>query len=386
MNNFILKKNINEHYLTYFLPFYNRDANDLANFYDNDENNLNYFKKKFNYDLIKYGIGKNDKVFIKYIISEYISKSNLYEGKIILYNDILKSMFDLYENNINFCMVDYSILIYFIENLNKDISNIKLISPLYNLYIYVFTKKIYNIFTLNDIPYNCNIGILDFPNSFSLYYKKFFKDLGYIENTDYRIKIYKDMNELSYAFENNDVQIIIILDTFPNNSIKSFLSNSPNNDTILLPFDIIKEDLFLKKNSIVKTDYIDLNLLSPSFLPKKFGIYEYTRYRPNLKIAYIQKILLSNTKTDAKYTYSLIKYLQENTKYINDNLSTSGYRVNSISMDDTNIGYTDYHIGVLNFFKDKSYISNIDNENCKYFIGKMKCTEKTLKDNNLLNN
>ena len=48
-----------------------------------------------------------------------ISKSNLYEGKIILYNDILKSMFDLYENNINFCMIDYSILIYF----NKIIPN-----------------------------------------------------------------------------------------------------------------------------------------------------------------------------------------------------------------------------------------------------------------------
>ena len=59
-NKYILKKNIKEHYLTYFLPYYNNEKNVLANFYKNNENNLNYFKKKFNYDIIKYGIIKND--------------------------------------------------------------------------------------------------------------------------------------------------------------------------------------------------------------------------------------------------------------------------------------------------------------------------------------
>lgn len=380
-NKYLFKKNINEHYLTYFLPFYNKKTNALSNFYENNENNLNYFKKKFNYDLIKFGIGKNDEEFIKYTIANYISKSNLYEGKIILYNDILKSLYELSTNKINFCMIDYASLIYFNDDLNENIKNIKLVSTLYNLYIYVFTKKIFNIFSLNDLPYNCSIGILDFPNPISLYYSKFLKDLGYKENVDYTIKKYKTFEELSSGFEKNEFQLIIIIDHFPNNNIKYFLDHFPNNDTILLPFDIIKEELFLKKNSIVNIDYIDLNLLSHSFLPKKFGKYEYTVYRPNFKIAYIQKILLSNTETDEKYTYSLIKFFHENLKFINNNLSSTGYKINNIGIDNINTGYIDYHIGVLNYFNDKGFITNIDNDNCKYFVGKMECNEKNLKNN-----
>ena len=74
INNFILKKNINEHYLTYFLPFYNRNSDDLANFYNNDENNLNYFKKKFNYQDLNIGTNYSEEYFIKSLIKKKFIK------------------------------------------------------------------------------------------------------------------------------------------------------------------------------------------------------------------------------------------------------------------------------------------------------------------------
>ena len=72
LNKYFFKRNIKEHYLTYFLPFYNNDKNRLANFYKNDENNLNYFKKKFNYDIMKFGLIKDDFTFMRAFLAEYL--------------------------------------------------------------------------------------------------------------------------------------------------------------------------------------------------------------------------------------------------------------------------------------------------------------------------
>ena len=44
-NKFLLK-DVEEHYLTYFLPYYDNKGTDLAKFYKNNESNENYFKKK----------------------------------------------------------------------------------------------------------------------------------------------------------------------------------------------------------------------------------------------------------------------------------------------------------------------------------------------------
>ena len=46
--------------------------------------------------------------------------------------------------------------------------------------------------------------------------------------------------------------------------------------------------------------------------------------------------------------------------------------------------YLEYHEGVLDFFKKYGYISNIDNDNCKYLVGKMECNEENLANNNFL--
>jgi hypothetical protein len=171
---------------------------------------------------------------------------------------------------------------------------------------------------------------------------------------------------------------------FPNNDIKNFLDYNVNEDILLLPFEIIKEKLFLKKNPSIFIDYIDLNLLSSSYLPKKFGQYEYNKNRPAFKIIYVHNILLCNTNTDKKYTYSIIKFFYENWKYLNLNVPSKGYKISGIGIENRNVGYLDYHEGVLEYFNDIGLITNIDNDNCKYLIGKMSCNEKNLKDNNLL--
>lgn len=383
LNKYTFKKKIHEHYLTYFLPFYKKEANDLANFYKNNENNLNYFKKSFNYDTIKFGIAENDLFITKYIVSYYISKSNSYQSSIQINKNKLNGLIDLTKKDIHFNLNNYSTIIYYADNLNGNIDNLRLVTSLYNIYIYVFTKKYYQIFTLNNITYGTKIGILNEPDPFKVYYKKFFGDLGYNENDDYQIQLYNTFDELTTAFNNGICQIIVLSDIFPNSNIENFLNHSEGKDIILLPFDTIKEELFLKKNPQLFIDYVDLNLLSSSYLPKKFGSFEYTVNRPSLKMIATKKILLTNKETESKYTYSIIKFFYENLKYINNNIPEKGYEIKKIEIDNTNVGYLDYHEGVLNYFNSIGLITNNSHPNCKYLYGVMECNEKNLKDNNL---
>jgi len=383
--NNILKKITNEHYLTYFLPFYDSSNIDLSNFYKYNENNDNYFKKKFNYTVLKFGTTIIEKFFFENLISYYISYSNLINANIILYKDDIKNLSDLVNNKINFSTTTYSTIKYYKDILKQDINNIRLIKTLYKIYIYIFTKKIYNVFQINDIRPGFIIGIIGGYNSFSLYYNLFFRDLGFIENTDYIIKKYDNINKLFEGFVKSECNMIIINDIFPNNNIINFLDNIKDEDIILLPFNIKNEDLFLKKQEIINIDYIDLNQLSSSYLPRKFGKNEYTKNKPTLKICYLNKILISNISTDPLYTYEYIKFYHENYKSINNNLKEIGYKIKNITISNYKTIYIDYHIGVLNFFRDKGYITNNKNINCKYLVNTIECTDKTLLDNNLVN-
>ena len=136
--NKFLKKEIKENYLTYFLPFYNQESYDLSNFYLNNDNNKNYFKKKFDYDDIKFGCIKDDYYFVKNLLRFYISNSDSINASTIIYKDRSKGISDLVDNNIAFCLANYGALLYYN---NMDITNIRLVTTLYKEYIYFFTKK-----------------------------------------------------------------------------------------------------------------------------------------------------------------------------------------------------------------------------------------------------
>ena len=381
LDKYALKKNVKEHYLTYFLPFYNNeDTNDLSNFYKDNDNNKNYFKKKFDYKNIKFGTRSEDENIIKFLASFYIADSNVQNIKLIKYDNLYTILDNINNNLLNFGTSSFPVLYNYAIEKKNDINNIRLVTSLYKLYLYVFTKKRFNIFTLNDITPNTIIGICK-SDTFYFYYKKFFDNLSYSE-TDYKIKFYDKNEDLFKGFFNGECQMIILFDIFPNNQIKNFLDKSITEDIILLPFNILKEELFLKKNVSLEVDYIDLNYLSDSYLPIKFGNNHYNTYSPNLKICYFYKRLYTNIHTEVKYVYNFMKFYQKNIKYLNQNIPEKGYELKKIHVDDKLI-YVDYHEGSLNFFRDYGYISNIDNINCKYLVGVKECNEKTLKENNL---
>jgi DNA polymerase sigma len=71
-------------------------------------------------------------------------------------------------------------------------------------------------------------------------------------------------------------------------------------------------------------------------------------------------------------------------KELNSNNVQIGYNIDSIGIDNYDIGYLEYHEGVKKYFNEISLITNTDNENCKYLIGNIPCNNQTLRDNNFL--
>ena len=385
INKYILHKDINEHYLTYFLPYYN-NTNALTNFYKNNENNANYFKKKFDFRKINIGISDIDKYFAEALFKFYISNAFVVKVDVIKFNNRMSNINALYQNKLKFCLTDYmSMYHHHYHYVNNDKEKIRFITNLYKLYFYLFTKKQYNIFSYNDIKPDTRIGIVnnDIYSPSIYYYEKFFEDIGYRKDIDYIPIFYNTTEELFIGLVNNDCEIIFLIDTFPNNIINSFIEKYIREDIILLPFDFLNEIEFLNKNRILNIDYIDLNYLSESYFPKKFGKNIYTQNLPTLKILCSYKILLSHISVDSVYTYSFIKFYTENINGINSNIKNIGYKLKENNNDINHFIISDYHLGVRDYYYEKGYFTNINNDNCKYLVGKMECNEKTLKNNNL---
>lgn len=382
LNKYIFKQRIQENYLTFFAPFYDDNINTLTTFYDKKENNLNYFKKKFDYKIIYFLYSDQNRDFVKFLITSYIANSKVQNIHLKLNNNDIDNIEILNNNKNYFSITDYTSIVYYSDNLHKSVNNIKLITNLFKIYLYIFTKEKYRIFSINDIRPGTLIGIVNNSN-ISYYYNKFFNDLGFQENIDYKIKLYNTKNNLFDGFINDECNIILLFDNFPNDDIKKLIDNNIESKIILLPANIIKEEVFLKKNSKLIIDYIDLNLLSASYLPKKINDFIYTINKPDLKIFSCDKFLITNVNTNNDHVYKFMIFFLNNYKFINNNLKDKSFLLEHIKIDNNTI-YIDYHQGSINFFKKFGYISNIDNENCKYFVGKMECNDTNLRNNNFI--
>jgi hypothetical protein len=357
-----------EQYLNYFIPFYNKTIVDIDIDIDNNNHTLHF------------GVRKEDIFFIKIFVNDYLSKSNLINATIILYNNKMQGLDDLINNKIQFLLYEYSNINYYTNVLKKNIDNIKLLTTLYKEYIYIITKKKYNVSTINEIPSSFTIGVI-YNDTMYFYYKTFLEAMNIY---NYKIKHYNDIEELFENFYKDNCNIILFCKVFPNKIISNLMDKYLDNEMILLPFDIPNINIFLQKQPFVHLDYIDLNLFNPSYLPTTFGKYSYTKikpltgfplagkfrkenlgflfsykkYKPTIPILSMEKILLTNTMTDTNSIYNFIKFYYENNKSLNLQLKNS-YKINTNLKEIYSI---DYHQTVLQFYKEKKMISYSNNE------------------------
>lgn len=388
--NILLKKynneiNKKEHYLTYFLPFYDNKISELTKMYNNNDDKKNFFKKKFLYKPLIFIYNDYQKDYITQLSKIIISKSFLYKTINLKLNDVVKSIQEVNSGNINFIVSDLPSLVALRDNNKVELNNIRYVSKLYKQKIYFFTNKTTGIESMKNISRRFVVGIPGKKNEINLFFDTVINDMGYVLNKDYTV-VYAENDNLQDLFKllrNKKVDIIIFTETFPCKMVNNILKNNIEKDIILLPFECNNEDLFFKENFYFEKNMINLNDLAESYLPKKFNGKEYSIYNPSMYMLSYNTYLFSNIFTDKDYIYNVTKTIFENKDFLNNYFKDN--KIESLMFRDYELSIFYAHTGLRQYFFDKSYISLIDSPSCKYFIGKKACTQENIDDNIIYN-
>ena len=374
MNNYL---NIQENYLTYFKPFQSNETSLLNNFYNNQDYDKNYFKHKFDFNEIYMYSSENAYRFFDEYNKRLIEKSMIYKSNLIKLNDYNENINNLLKNNNSISNISLPI---YLNKSEININDINLIANLNNTYLLSITKLKYNIFNIIDISYDTKIGILNEKNTIYFYYKKLFDDLNMKMNKE-NFVIYDTLQELYNGLKNDEVKIILYFSELPNNELNTFIEYDFNNQIIILPFELNNKlgNLFFLKNDFSKITYFDLNKITQSYLPKKFGNNYYFIYKPTIKLLTLKEILVCNKKISD----SLVKDIFDFTFEYQKVFGNSSYQINKIEPSSDLIKYIPYHPVVLKRFRHFGYISNEDSGNCKYFVGVKECTKEVLENNGM---
>ena len=351
------KKEIKEHYLTYFLPYYNPQSNELYSFYKEEDDKKNYFISKFDYS--KYIITGSKNEEIHQLTNELLAYTKLYNMTVQKYTTEENVIYEINANKIQFGVIPYSSYIYYQQYLDRDTSNCRLISKIYKKYFYILTKQHYRLYSVKDINANLKLGIEESTNAYVI--EKIIRDIGGMSKIEF--KKYKTQNDLMNALKEEECQVIFIWDAFPSQDIITFTQY--NFDVILIPFDFRFLDVFKKKNYYLSVEYADLNLIT-SYLPIKFGQYEYNIYRPNMPMLTSFDILITHKEVSSSIVYTMMEFLG---RKFQTNIELY------ISLDLINILL---HEGSKKYLTDYGYISYRDDEICKYFVGVQACTKENV--------
>ncbi len=388
------KKEVREDYLTYFWPGYDASKDPLYQFYDKKEYNYLNVKKEFIYQPIHFGFVEYlQNVTSKYIITLLLAESRIQKIQGIGYTSFKGMLNDISQNKIQFALLPLPIISYFTFYKNTTthgFTQINYVLSMYRRYVYIMTKRKSGIQNLTNMGIDLiskkkiRVGVLkDEIVKGSVVARDVLDFLKYKENADYDFYEYQSHLSLLIAFQQDDVDLIFYNGYNNDALLNQFLTSMIGDEIYILPFKIPNQDVFFQSKFQYYLANYDLNLVSPNYLPKRFNDETWTRYKPNISLLAYDEYLVTNPKVSNEIVYETIKTCYEAIDLLNSYPELTDNPISKVGVErDTNMPIL-YHNGAYQFYKEKGFITNESNLNCRYLVGRMECTEKTLKDNNL---
>jgi TRAP-type uncharacterized transport system substrate-binding protein len=388
------KNKIREDYLTYFWPGYDESKNSLYQFYDQKEYNYLNMKKEFIYQPLRFAFIENlQNMTSKYIITILLSNSRIQRIQGIGYPHFKNVIEDLTQNKIQFALLPFPIISYFTfykDHTTKQFTSINYILSMYRRYVFIMTKRKSGIRNLTNMGVDLvnrkkiRVGVLeDGIVKGSVIANDVLSSLQYKENVDFEYFEYKTNLSLLVAFQMDDVDLIFYNGYNQDNLLNQFITSMISDEIYILPFDIPNRDVFSQSKFQYYLSNYDLNLSSPNYLPKRFDGKTWSRFKPNISLLAYDEYLVTNPKVPDQIVYETIKTCYDSIDLLNSYPELRGNPISKVGIGrDTNMPIL-YHNGSYAFYKERGFITYESNPNCRYLVGRMECTEKTLKDNNL---
>jgi len=354
-----------ENFYTLFLPFYEPNTIAKYNFYKNNESKYNI---KYNVNFLisnnqyKY---TNLQLFIKSLIAYHKSIININLSS--SYNNdrnILSNINNINNINNNLAIIPSPIVIN--ELINNEINNINFITTMNEQYIFIISASNTNIDTIYDL-YNKKIGVGE-KNSL---WEQCANDIFTNMNIKYK-PYYSNLQNMLQSLYNNDIDAIVITDSFPSNLLNFIFYNFYNLHLVSL------ENIY--NFNIYNKTSIDLNKLPALYIPQASYKNKHNKYKK-------ATLFYDNNKLDEKYlfynsqfiTYKFSNYLLANKNFDQDlaYIITKHIFNNSKLLQKSINEFPIYNIpfnkGAKKYYVEKGYISYNSSINCIYTYGKQKC-------------
>ena len=368
---YYLYSNNIENFYTFFKPYYSNEKLYNYDLYENKLYNNNSFKNKYNYKVINVARKEKKNNFLDLIVRIILANSNILHIKNKYYNNYKNLLKDLNNNKTQLTILSY-VLYDQIPNLN----NIRYVCTTDIKYIYMCKKDNNN--NLKNLSYIYNktkIGIHKKETAY-VFINNLMKFMSLVQDVDYKFIVYKNKTKLLNDINNNIISMGVFSDIYPTNVFNKYYNLK------LMELKGFRDNIFFDQyREYYSKSIINLNQLGSNYLPKSYGQNKYTVTKADFYVISYETLLLTNKMVPNDYINQILvsitnnielfnklpQYAKSNTKY---NTSVMNKEVYDILPSDSTLKY-------LNKY---SYISNIDNNNCKYFIGKKECNEKNLLD------
>jgi len=372
---FIYYPQYREHFITWFLPYYNKSTGQLTEFtppYITSNLELNYLEyKTFNnliinvkemntyYNFLFKNILKslrinnlviNNKNTLKQISNNPVN-TGIFSAPFIV-NNISKNIDKL--KNINFVIYTNYRFLFFIVNRASNISRLKEIN-----------NKIINIGPENTDEYIFGDTIIENLNNIYKISPK--QVLNYDVDTSFK-KLIK-----------GEIDGMIMTDLFPSQKLNNIIETNMDMKLILIPIEDINETVFLERRPYALKVALDQNNLPKNYLPVKVKDLYFNKFRPNITSYRYPEIMICNKDASPKLIFNIVKSIVSNLNIINKSEYVMKNQFNYLSFPDiANNQFIPAHVGAKIYYKNISINTTYADDLCKYFVGNAKCTPERI--------
>ena len=369
---FIYSLKYKEHFITWFLPYYNKSTGELT------ESTPPYITSNLELGYLEY------KTFDKLIIN--IKEINTYYN--FLFKNIIKSLRinnliindkkDTLED-VNKSTITTAIFSspFIINNIDK-LKNINFVIYTNYRFLFFIVNRASNISRLKEIDNKIiNIG----PENTDEY----IFGTNIIENLKDKHKI-SPKQVLEYDIDTSfkmlikgEIDGMVMTDLFPSERLNKIIETNTDMKLILIPIEDINETVFLQRRPYALKVALDQNNLPKNYLPVKVKDLYFNKFRPNITSYRYPEIMVCNKEASPKLIFNIVKSIVSNLDIINKSDYVIKNQFNYLSFPDiANNQFIPAHVGANIFYKNISINTTYSDDLCKYFVGNAKCTPERI--------
>ena len=373
---FIYSPQYKEHFITWFLPYYNKSTGELT------ESTPPYITSNLELNYLEYDTFDNLIINIKErnIYYDFLFKNILKSLRIkrIFIRNIKNTLEEVSNNPINTAIFSAPFIV---NNINKNIDKLKNINfVIYTNYRFLFfiVNRSSNISRLKEIDKKrINIGPEDTD--------EFIFGKNIIENLNNKFKISPDKifnYDVDTSFKkliSGEIDGMVMTDLFPSEKLNKIIETNLDNKIILIPIEDINETIFLQTRPYASKVFLDQNNLSKNYLPIKVKNLYFNKFRPDITSYKYPEIMVCNKNASPKFIFNIVKSIVSNLNVINQSDYVIKNQYNYLAFPDiANNQYIPEHIGAKLFYKNISINTTYADDLCKYFVGNAKCTPERI--------